>query len=110
VAWRLCTSCSLLAAILPYFSGRLQLRVALRVDLLLPPRQHVLGRDVAGGAVQVDVVVVVNVTLHQTPRSIERQRRARPDGLPVERFVPPFDLSFGQVRRLRRMATVPTVL
>jgi hypothetical protein len=24
--------------------------------------------------------------------------------------VPPFDLSFGHVRRLRRMATVPTVL
>jgi hypothetical protein len=47
VAWRLCTSCSFLAAILPRFPGRLQLPVPLRVDLLLPPRQHVPGRDVA---------------------------------------------------------------
>ena len=47
--------------------GRLQLASAL-VDRPLPPREHVIGRDVAGGAVQTKVVVVVNVTLHQPAR------------------------------------------
>src|ERR1039458_4039244 len=67
-----CTSRGLLAAILPHFPGRLQLPVALRVDLLLPPRKHILRRDVTGGAVQADVVVVVHVSAHQTPCIIER--------------------------------------
>lgn len=37
------------------------------MDLLLPPRQHLLGRDIARGAVQADVVVVVHVSAYQTP-------------------------------------------
>ena len=81
-----CTSRGLLATNLRLLPRRLQLPVALRVDLLLPPSQHVLRRDVAGGAVQPDVVVVVNVALHQTPRIIERQRRPWPDALPSERL------------------------
>lgn len=76
VAWRFCTSCGLLAAIPPLLPGRFQLAVAFQVDLLLPPRQHVLRRDIAGGTVQADVVVVAHVILHQTPRIIERQRCA----------------------------------
>src|SRR5215471_18423141 len=44
------TSSGLLATNLPLFPGRLQLPVALRVDLLLPPRQHFLRGDVARGA------------------------------------------------------------
>jgi len=55
------------------------------VDLRLPARLYVLRRDVADRAVQPDVIVVVNVTLHQTSRIIERQRRSRPDALPFER-------------------------
>ena len=51
---------------------RLQLPVALRVDLLLPPAQHVFRRDVASGAVQAHVVVVVHVTGYETPGIIER--------------------------------------
>jgi hypothetical protein len=65
------------AVLLPHFPDCLQLPVALRVDLLAPLRQHVLWGDVARGAFQADVVVVVNVTLCQTPRIIERQRRSR---------------------------------
>jgi hypothetical protein len=39
-------SSGLLATNLPLFPGRLQLPVALCVDLLLPPGEHVLRRDV----------------------------------------------------------------
>jgi hypothetical protein len=42
------------------------------VDLLLPPSQHVFRRDVARGAVQAEVVVVVHVSAYQTPGIIER--------------------------------------
>src|SRR5258708_3449786 len=72
-------------------SAPLQLPVPFHVDLLLPPRQHVLRRDVARGAVQSDVVVAVHVNLHKTPRVIERQRRSWSDALPFERFVPALD-------------------
>jgi hypothetical protein len=41
------------------------------VDLLLTPRQHVLRCDVAGGAVQADVVVMLHVPLGQTPRIVQ---------------------------------------
>ena len=69
----------------------LQLPVALRVDLLLTPGEHVLRRDVANGAVQADIVVMFHVALHQPPRILQRQRRSRPDALSFERFVPTFD-------------------
>jgi hypothetical protein len=65
-------SSGLLTTNLPLFPGRLQLPVALRVDVLLAPRQHVLRRDVARGAVQADVVVVVHVSAYQTVCIIER--------------------------------------
>ncbi len=89
----ICTLSGLLATNLPLLPPRLQLPVALCVDLLLPPSQHVLRLDVARGTVQSDVVVVVDVTLHQTSRVIERQRRSRPDAFPFERFVPALDFS-----------------
>src|SRR2546423_13598345 len=63
------------------------------MDLLVPPSEHVLRRDVARRAVQPDVVVTLDVTVHQPPRIIERQWRSRPDALFFERFVPAFDLS-----------------
>src|SRR5947209_364988 len=46
--------------------------VPLRVDLLLSPSEHVRPCDVAGGAVQPDVVVVVHVSAYQTPRIFKR--------------------------------------
>src|SRR5947207_481550 len=46
------SSSGLLPTNLPLFPGGLQLPVPFRVDLLLPPPQHVLRRDVANGAVQ----------------------------------------------------------
>src|ERR1700726_3243636 len=84
---------SLLPTNLPLFSRRLQLPIPLGVDLLLTPGEHVLRRDVANRAVQADVVVMLDVALHQTPRVFQRQRRSRPDALSLERFVPAFDLS-----------------
>ena len=54
------------AATLALLSGGFQLAVAFGVDLLLTPRQHVLRRDVAGGTVQADVVVMLHVALDQT--------------------------------------------
>ena len=72
---------------LPLLPRRLQLPVALRGDLLLPSRQHVLRGDVARGTVQPDVVVVVHITLRQTPCIIKRQRRPGPDALPFEHLL-----------------------
>src|SRR5712692_5909620 len=72
------------ASIPPLFSCRLQLPVPLGLNLLLMPGEHVLRRDVADGAVETHVVVMLHVTLNQTPRIFERQRRARADALPFE--------------------------
>src|SRR5579864_3358646 len=88
------SSSGLLPTDLPMFPGGLQLPVPFRVDLLLPPRQHVLRRDIARRAVQSDVVVVVHVSAYQTPGIIERQRRSWPDALPFDlcqRSIFPFD-------------------
>jgi len=73
-----------LAAILPLFPRSLQLPIPLGLNLLLVPGEHVLRRDVPDDAVQAHVVVMLYVTLYQTPRIFERQRRARPDALPFE--------------------------
>ena len=83
-----CSSRGLLAVTLALLPGGFQLAVPFRVDLLLPPRQHVLRRDVARGAVQADVVVILHVTLDQTPRIFQRQRRPRSDALAFQRLVP----------------------
>ena len=73
-----------LAAILPLFPRRLQLPIPLGVNLLLMPGEHVLRRVVAKGGVQTNVVVMLYVTLHQTPRIFERQRRSGTDAFPFE--------------------------
>src|SRR6202795_137185 len=71
-----------LAAILPLFLRRVQLPIPLGLNLLLMPGEHVLRRDVADGTVQTHVVVMLYVTLHQTPRIFERHRRPGPNTLP----------------------------
>jgi hypothetical protein len=71
-----------LAAVLPLFPRCLQLPIPVGLNLLLMPGEHVLWRDVADGAVQ--TVVMLYVTLNQTPRIFERQRRSRADALRFE--------------------------
>jgi len=82
-----------LAAILPLFPRRVQLPIPLGLNLLLMPGEHVLRRDVADGAVQTNVVVMLYVTLNQTPRIFERQWCPGPNALPFEGFVPTFDFA-----------------
>ena|SRR5947209_17546007 len=86
---------------LPLFSRRIQLPVPLGVDLLLTSGQHFLRRDVANRAVQPNVVVAMDVALHQTPRIFQRQGRSWPDTLSVKRLVPAFDFSV-RLRIVRR--------
>ena len=80
---------------LALLSSGFQLAVPFRVDLLLTPRQHVLQRDVAGGTVQADVVVMLNVAVDQTPCIFQGQRRSRPNALAFsdlcQRSILPFD-------------------
>jgi hypothetical protein len=59
----MCTSSGLPTTNLPLLPRRVQLPIALRKDLLLPPRQHAHRRNIADGAVQPDLVVVANVAL-----------------------------------------------
>jgi hypothetical protein len=73
-----------LAAILPLFPRRLQLPIPLGENLLLMSAEHVPRRDLSDGAVQTDVVVMVYVTLNQTPRVLKRQRRSGTDAFPFE--------------------------
>src|SRR6202034_3734067 len=80
-----CSSRGLLAVTLALLSGGFQLAVAFRVDLRLTPRQHVLRRDVAGGTVQADVVVMLHVVLHQTPRIFQRRRPPQKGGISPDR-------------------------
>jgi hypothetical protein len=58
----------LLAAMLPLFPGRFQFPISLGLNLLLMSGEHVFWRDIADGAVQTLVVVMLDVTLDQTPR------------------------------------------
>ncbi len=56
-----------LATNLPLLPRRLQLPIPVGVNLLLTPGEHVLRRDVADRTVQADVVVMLDLALHQTP-------------------------------------------
>jgi hypothetical protein len=73
------------------------------MDLLLTPRQHVLRRDVAGGTVQADVVVMLHVALDQTPRIFQRQRCSR--SKPVAICMIPNPRQFGDLESL----SLPTI-
>src|SRR5438034_5917634 len=72
-----------LAAILPLFLRRVQLPIPLGLNLLLVPGEHVLWSDVADGTVQANVVVMLHITLYQAPCIFQRQRRSRPNALPL---------------------------
>jgi hypothetical protein len=61
-----------LAAVLPPFSCRLQFPISVGLNILLKPGEHVLRRDVADGAVQTHIVVMLDVIPHQTPGIFKR--------------------------------------
>jgi hypothetical protein len=82
-----------LPANLPLFSRRLQLPIPLGVDLPLTPGEHVLRGDVANRAVQPNIVVMLDVALHEMPRIVQRQGFSGADALSLERFMPTFDLA-----------------
>jgi hypothetical protein len=63
---------SLLPAILPLFSRRLQLPISGAVDRPLTLCEHVIWRDVANRAAEENIVAMLNVALHQTPRILQR--------------------------------------
>ncbi len=63
---RLCSSGRMMSATLPLLPDRFQLAIAFCVDLLLPARQHILLRDVAGGAAL--PLPPTSQTPHPTPR------------------------------------------
>jgi hypothetical protein len=65
-----------LATNLPLFPRGFQLPIPLGVDLLLTPVEHVHRRGVADGTIQADVVVMLDLALHQTPRIVQRQWRS----------------------------------
>jgi hypothetical protein len=54
------------------FPRCLQLPILVGLNLLLMPGEPVLWRDIADGAVQTDVVVMLSVTFNQTPRIFQR--------------------------------------
>src|SRR5271169_527429 len=85
----------LLPAFLSLLARFFQLAVPRRMDLGLAPRQHICWRDKSNGAVQTHSVVVLDVFLDQLLAILRRQRRARPDALSFERFVPAFDFAVG---------------
>src|ERR1700722_3311214 len=95
----------LLAPILPLFPRRFQPPISLGLNLLLMPSEHVLWREIADGAVQTHVVVMVYVTLNQTPRIFQRQRRSGTNALPFEGFVPTLDFAV-RLRVIRRSPDV----
>ena len=86
------SSRGLLTTNLALFPRLLQPPIPRGMDFLLTPGEHLLRRDVADGAVQANVVVMLDIALYQSPRIFQRQRRSPPDALAFERFVPPFDL------------------
>jgi len=75
--------CGLAAQLAPSAS-LLQFPVAFAVNLLLAASQHLLRCDVADGTVQAGVVVMLDVSLHQSPRIFERQWRSGTNALPFE--------------------------
>lgn len=81
-----------MATSLPLLPRRLPLPAALRMDLLLPSSKDVLRRDVGVGAVEADVFITLDVTLHQPLRIVERQWLPRTDALPYERQARPYCL------------------
>ena len=77
------------------FAGLGEFAVALCEDFLVASFEFVLGRDVADGAVQADVVVMGDVIGRRAAGVVERERHLDADALALDGFVPAFDLAVG---------------
>src|SRR6202008_4968908 len=86
-----CSSRGLLAVTLALLSGGFQLAVAFRVDFLLTPRQHILRSAVAEGIVQAEVFLMLDLSLIQAQRIVQREWCSGPDTLALQRLVPTLD-------------------
>jgi len=91
--------------LLPPFSRRFQLLISGLEDLLVPALPLGLRRDVADGAVQPHLVVVVDIPSHYPPRIIQGQRRLDAEAVPLEGAVKAFDLAVA-LRIVRRRLDV----
>lgn len=72
-----------------------QAALPLGLDIISMAFQHNSRRHVADRTVNLDVVVILHVTLNHFTGLIQRQRHARPDALDLERLVPSLDLAVG---------------
>lgn len=63
--------------------------------MLLSSFEAIVGRDVAKGAVQADVVVMGNVIGHDAAGVVEGQWHQHTDAVALEGLVPAFDLAVG---------------
>jgi hypothetical protein len=70
---------SLLLVNLPLFSGQLQIPIPLGVDLLLPPRQYILRRNVADGTVQalLHVALLGATVVLERPKELHAEAQPR---------------------------------
>ena len=84
-----------LSSVFASFAGLGEFAVALVKDLLVAAIEFVLGRDVADGTMQSNVVVMDDVIGHDPPGVIQRERHADADALALDGFVPAFDLAVG---------------
>ena len=71
----------------------MEFQIALGEDRILSVGESIGRRYVAQGTVQPYSIIMGDETFDQSPGIIERQRHARPQTIPFERFVPAFDLA-----------------
>ena len=90
-----------MAFLLPPFPGGFEFTVAGGEDLLVPPFEFVLGRDIADGRMQTNRVVVLDELADESPGVFQGQRRTRTDAFFLEDAMPALDLAvaLGIVRR-----------
>ena len=84
-----------LALLFASFAGVGELAVASVEDFLVAAFELIFGRDVADGAVQADVVVMLDVIKYDAAGVVEGQGRQDADALALEGFVPAFDFAVG---------------
>lgn len=84
-----------LALLLTHLAGLGEFAVAFLADLDVSPLESIPGRDVADGAVQADVVVVVGEVGHDASGVVEGEGDFVADAILLKRFMPAFDLAVG---------------
>ncbi len=84
-----------LALLSTSFAGIGQFAVALVEDFLVTAVEFILGRHIADGAVQAEVVVMGDVFGHEPPRVVEGEGDLDADAIALDGFVPAFDFAVG---------------